>query len=1245
MTRRRLIIAVLLLLLLPAVLLSWLTLTENGLRWAWHQAEAFIPGEITLNTLSGKLIGPITLDGIEYRQDGTLIKAERILIDWQPTALLAASVNISRVHIQALEISLPETEATEQPTTQPLILPEISLPWHTLLRNADIDGLRISRQGQSFDLEHIRLDATTLFSKVDIEQLHIKGDTFSLDIKGELRPARSYRHDLSIDWKAELPSSAVINGTGQLTGNLQKTHLNQRLNGPLQLSLDADVMDALDRLNWRAKVDVTQFDTSKLDAGLPALSGALKLDASGDLDTATVTGALKGQYPELGALNADFNVQRLSDNSLRIDRLELHAPDTDTLVETSGTWKPASNGGDVKLSLNWRNLRWPVKQTPWFSSASGDGTIEGNIDHYQIQLNSDSPWPEMAPSTWHANADGNASGMNIKSLRVDALDGEAVAAGRLDWSPALRWKAEISAADINPASRWPDWPGLLKAKLTTNGGIENGELVANADITNVSGKLRGYPVSLRSRGAWRDDGLDVALLDLRSGESRISASGRIADTLKLDWSITAPDLADLYPDAKGQLHASGELTGPRDTPMVEASFSGKTLRMQDYEIGAIDGAAAVDLLRWQRIEIRLAAFALNIQGQTLQSLNIDANTRVLSLKAESSEANVQIRLRGKADSQGWRGRIEQADINSTRFTNWTLKAPVALNISNASVTMDRLCWQNGEQARLCASLAKQADIWQSHVNMSKLPLHLFSTWLPPDLILDGVTDASAKLRLQLPDQLSGQAHIELPAGAVSYPLIEGERERWEYHGGKIELTLDQQALKLSFDFAMSNGDKFQGWASLPGVNLLALQADTQPLQASAHLNIHNPGLIEAIIPEVQDLSGEIEMNFTAAGTLAQPRPSGRASLLNGALRIPRLGLTISELNIKSRSDGLEKLSFNLDARSGDGTLAIQGQTTLNASAGWPTTINIKGDQFQVSNIPEARVEVTPDLHISLQHRSIDIQGNVHIPYAKLQPKDITLAARTSDDAVIIGGQQPAEEKWAIHTRIRLTLGERVHFFGYGFEGRFGGNLLLTDEPGQVTKATGEINIPEGRYRAYGQRLDVEYGRLLYTGGPLTNPGLDLRAVRKVGNVTAGIKVRGSLNQPQLELFSTPAMGQTEALAYLLLGGPIDKASGEEGAMMAQAALALGLSGGDSIARSLGDRFGFDEMRVESNDTGDQASLVVGRYLSPKLYVSYGVGLIESINTLKLRYTISDKWQIKAESGEYPGADILYTIER
>ena len=123
--------------------------------------------------------------------------------------------------------------------------------------------------------------------------------------------------------------------------------------------------------------------------------------------------------------------------------------------------------------------------------------------------------------------------------------------------------------------------------------------------------------------------------------------------------------------------------------------------------------------------------------------------------------------------------------------------------------------------------------------------------------------------------------------------------------------------------------------------------------------------------------------------------------------------------------------------------------------------------------------------------------------------------------------------------------------------------MIEDSAGQLSVGTGEITIPEGRYRAYGQRLDVENGRLLFTGSPLDNPGLDIRAVRRVNDIVVGLQIRGRARQPELELFSIPAMGQTDTLSYLILGRPMDGASASEGEVVAKAALALGLAGGDS----------------------------------------------------------------------------------
>jgi len=1239
------------LLLPPVLLLSWLVTSESGLRWTARQAQAYLPGEINLTQLNGRLIGPIQINGLEYRFDGQLIEAERLALDWRPTELLAANIDISRLHLDGLKISLP-TADTETPsaTDATLTLPEISLPWRLGLKDVIINDIRIQRQEQTFQLTQLQLQASTLLSRIDIDRLSLHADNFSLNINGELRPSRNYRHRLNLAWTFKLASAEMLQGKGQLGGDRNKITLTQNITGPLELSLAAEIKDPLAHLSWQAKADIKNINTSRLDPALPTVSGQLQLQGHGDLNTASISGRADGHYPELGAFDSQFQLRRLADNSIQIEQLALHTPVTETQLNARGQWQAGPDGGNLDLALHWQKLRWPTQGSAWFDSANGSAWLNGNLAQYQFGIATDRPWPEAPVSGWYGSASGDLKGMDIHSLRVALLDGEAFATGRLDWADQFRWQADAKAQAINPAGLLPDWPGKLHATISSAGSIENGQLIAKADIKQLQGTLRGYPVALRSRLGWRDEGLDITDLAFNSGASNLKAAGRLAEVLSLEWSLDSPDLAELHPQAGGQLNAKGSLKGPRHSPDVVISFNGTGLNLlQDYGIGSINGDVAVDLFRWQHLDITLEAQSLGLKGHALQSAQLKGggSDGQHQFRAEISAEAISsvIALSGKIDASGWQGRLEQADISTRQFDNWQLQTPVSLAINATKIQADPLCWL-GTDAKICLRLQRQLDAWQAQLDAEQLPLLLLNPWLPPDLKLEGVANANADLKLQLPDLLlRGTARIGLPAGALSYPLLEGERDRWQYSNGLIEITLNDKSIRANSQLAMGNGDRFHARLALPGAELLKLDSSSQTLQGEAQLVIHKLELIEALVPEVQDIEGEAGLTLSVSGVLNQPRLGGEAYLRNGALRIPRLGLKMDQLSLEGKSDALESFDFRLSARSGEGMLTVAGKTRLDRLAGWPTQISIKGQTFEASRIPEARVLVSPDLRVEIQKRNIRIAGDIDIPYAKLQPKDITTAARISDDVVIVEGERVPLEKWLTFTKVRLTLGERVNFYGFGFDGRFGGSLLLEDEPGQLTRATGELTVPEGRYRAYGQRLDVEHGRLLYTGGPLSNPGIDLRAVRRIDDVTAGLKVRGSLNQPQIELFSIPAMGQTDALAYLLLGRPIEASSDAEGAMMAKAVLALGLTGGDRLARSLGDRFGLDEMRVESSNSGDQASLVMGRYLSPKLYVSYGVGLLESFNTLTLRYQISSKWQLKGESGEYQGADLLYTIER
>lgn len=805
----------------------------------------------------------------------------------------------------------------------------------------------------------------------------------------------------------------------------------------------------------------------------------------------------------------------------------------------------------------------------------------------------------------------------------------------------LNWQAEADIISINPEKIWPDWPAKIKGQLTSKGYTEKGQLFAELDISKLRGQLRGSPVSLMSRLQWHNNTLELNHFDLFSGKTKFSAQGKVHSNLNLNWTLTSNNLAEVYPDIQGRLSASGLINGTTSAPNSSATFNVQNIILPEYKVSSIKGNINLDIFHWQKIKVKLAAQSLKYKEYEIKSVDINSDSKNTELKILSKSATTYIKLTSEIRPQALQVRLMKAELLSPHFTTWKLKTPAALKIFNNQFLLEPFCILSTEGS-VCLTLQKNNDIWQSHIEVSKFPLMVFNPFLPVDLKLEGVTDATADFSLS--SQLMGYAEIKLLPGFVSYPLPGGEREKLQYRNGTVDVTLNNQEIKVSSELSINNTDYFKGQLILPNVKHSILNSYKQQLQATAQLNIKNIGLLEAFAPEVQSLKGEMGFKLAVSGTFSHPKINGNVYLNNGSLFVPRLGINIQQLNLKSESNGLEAL-HHVTARSGNGHINIHGKTKLNHKDSWPTSIIIKGENFEVSNIPVSYLVVSPDLQLNLQKYNVKINGDINIPYAKLNPKDLTTAERLSDDVVIIDSKAIKKEKWHIYTKVRLSLGERILFSGFGFNGRFAGSILLQDDPEQLTKATGEIKIPEGRYIAYGQNLRVENGKLLFTGGPVTNPGLDLRAIRKIDTVTAGLKVTGNLKEPKIELFSIPAMGQTDILSYLLLGRPIENATGDEGEMMAKAALTLSLIGGDRIARTLGERYGFDEMRVESSNSGEQASLVIGRYLSPRLYIGYGIGLIESYNTFNVRYKISEKWQIKGESGENQGADILYTIER
>jgi translocation and assembly module TamB len=213
-------------------------------------------------------------------------------------------------------------------------------------------------------------------------------------------------------------------------------------------------------------------------------------------------------------------------------------------------------------------------------------------------------------------------------------------------------------------------------------------------------------------------------------------------------------------------------------------------------------------------------------------------------------------------------------------------------------------------------------------------------------------------------------------------------------------------------------------------------------------------------------------------------------------------------------------------------------------------------------------------------------------------------------------------------------------------------LAVRESPGVPTTGSGQL-VVAGTYKAYGQDLTIKDGRLLFAGTPLDNPRLAIVAMREINdNLSTGLRIAGiagSAKAPVITVISDPNVGEADALSYLVTGrslNSVGSASGSSQDTLASASQSLQGAGAGLVAKRIGQRLGIDEASVEENEMIGGSALTIGEYLSPRLYLSYGVGLFEPGEVIALRYKLSEDVGVRIQRGsEETRAGVEYRIEK
>jgi translocation and assembly module TamB len=963
-----------------------------------------------------------------------------------------------------------------------------------------------------------------------------------------------------------------------------------------------------------------------------ALTGGLAIDWR---DAPAITGALRGRNLNpaaidpswTGAINFDLTGKTIfpegqpprGEIAVRLGQSRLHGR------ELKGELAAAFGDNDLRIA----RLALAGKGF----SLSAAGSVKNKVTFSARVDDSSRLIPQTAGSfeasgwaRWRREKPGGAIALSARNWRAGPL-----AFGRAHLSAAVSDRTPLSAA-LTAAFGQVRWGGLTADTLTIKA---NGTAEAHT-VTASLGRGRSPAILLALYGSYDQEAWQGKILQLEGNDG--VGPWRLAAPASLSVARQRFSLAPLRIEGAG-----------RETLRLSSAASLKPFA----------GSLAVD---WS--DLNLARANLWLEARTLAG----TTSGRLSLGVGAGERMTlagNLTLAGTLQAEGQTLAVRQGDISleagekgSFARANILLSEEARLNAQFSSSAPARLAWPETGNFQL------QWD------GLNPAP---WAAMLPGRAGLEGRIRGKASGRLLPEGRFSLAGRTELARSRLSWRGPRGD-VRMNLRDAALDFTWEGETLRGGLILALADYGKLEGRFRLPLPARWPVAMDrNSPFEAGLTGKVREKGALGLLFPGlVQESHGELTLDVQATGTPAAPRLAGRTNLAQAGAFLPTAGISLTDTRIAARLEGETIFIDSFRAVSGPGHLEGSAQIRLS---GWRIAGfegRLQGDRFQTIYFPELQVQSSPRLSFAGTPHKVSVRGDVLLPVVQIVGMQSEGPVGASSDVIREGQARPAGRKWPVDldVAVKVALGDAVSIKAAGIDAQLGGAVDLQFRDPERIYGRGEIRVVKGRFRTYGVNLDIVRGRLFYAGGPVDRPAVDLLAWRKINDVRAGVTVSGTLPNPLVKLYSEPPMPDMDVLAYIVLGHPLGADTGEANLLVMAAGALLTSEQSESIQRQIKNRLGLDTFDIKSDvltqngymgykripvgPAGSGAAgngqsvpetlLVVGKYLTPQLYVSYGRSLFSGGNLFFLRYDISKNWQVETQTGQTSGVDIYYKIE-
>lgn len=1209
-------LSLLLLLMAALAAVSTFVATESGSRilteWGLEQVSQSDGIVVSVDGIRGNLLQGLRLQGLAISTPDVDIRAQSLVADWNSFSLLGGDFQLARLEVDGIEVVVKQsTESTKSDASSPLANVSFS-PLPIAFEVADFVVVnftllveqRSSAEPVTLTVNRLQTGLSFRDIRIALDELHLESDIAVLD------------GDLTLDLGPALP----------ITAQLRWTYLD---------ALPLELENASGELSVGGSIEQLEI-THRLASPYVVQS--------------------TGRISPLAAAGVEVDLQHNADR-LVLPQEALQAELQQVRLTTSGAFP------DVEFTLNTT-----VAQADRYPALGVSAS--GQLNGMMVNLNSDISAPTGALSI---------------ELLLDFSQGFSIGGHYTlqedDPLALLGLSSEFPVANLNSVGDFQfnaDGQSLQLELGETSAFVDDFEVV-------VAGGL------MLQDGAWQIDGFTA-----RSSANQMLVSGSYDEQIVLDWQLQAPQLEQFLPGISAVASGEGTLRGNLEAPVIDAHFSVEQLVSESATVRAMQLRVEGDVTHYEgQVQIQNAEFDIGSEPLQVDSANLifsgspSAHDLTLALSGvyAYSELAADLSLQGgfsEAFGSDWSGELSRSSLQSVAG-NWQLLAPVDLNWADQQIQVADSCWVN-ESIRICVNVTPDASgLYTLEGSIADFPLQEFNALaqrtplialpqiprLPEGVTIEGT--ATASVYAQFGAESSPRFNSNVLAENAVLTLSSGSQDQFGEQRSAEELVQQSYTWRrLSLQAQLEESQwQLDGRAQLEAANLqddsLPISGELQAglsidsagnLNGSSRAEFSNLGWVSALVPELRDVTGLLESRLAIAGNLQAPELDGELRINQAGFLLERTGVTYSDIELSLTGASIDSVTLEGSLASEEGFLTYFGAVQGLNTPGWHLEAEVEGENFWLSNTPELALQITPMLNLDANAQRIDLRGNLHVPLLDLVLQALPASAvDISRDVVIqnypserpelarsFTSSQTAVFDLPMSADLVLSLGDEVAFEGFGLQAALTGELEVQQQLTGASFTYGELAITEGHYRIYGQELTLQDGKLLFLGN-YSNPALDIRAVREVQGQTVGVLINGTLNNMRSQLYSTPVLPDSEVLAVLVTGRPASQLRSSDGDAMLGAIARLGIEQGQSLAEDLGGRFGFDSVAITNSGDIDSSELTVGKYLTPQIFVRYGVGLFDSFSKVAVDYFINDRLTLQAESGEYQSIDFTYRVER